>query len=213
MDPPVARRVLAALAECWPETAVLERAVIQGSDPRRIVVIVWTSTPGEVIGRRGSTASTMKERLREAARGGEVELRVLAGSGPVDPGDHAREEASEAAMPARGLVPDLVGMTVPAAHGKARSSGFSLATGGPDGVPISPDMAHRQYEGWVVVGQDPLPGGLAPLGSRILVSIEERGGGGEPGDREPRLPRPPGGIVHDVRSRHTRDRAHAEAVE
>lgn len=196
MDSPAARGILTALAECWPATAALERVVIHETEPWRIVVTVWTSTPGEVIGRRGSTAAEMRERLRAAVPDEDVELRVLAGAGPAETGDRPLDEAFESGSPGRDLVPDLVGMPVPEARDKARSSGFSLATGGPDAVPISFYLAHRRFEHWVVIGQNPLPGVLAPLRSQIVVAIEEHGGGGESGDREPRVPRPPGGIVH-----------------
>lgn len=213
MDPPVARGLLAALAECWPATAALERVVIHERDPRRIVVTVWTSTPGEVIGRSGSTASEMKERLRAAVPDQAVELRVLAGTGPVETEDRPRDEALETDSFGLDLVPDLVGMTVPEARDKARSSGFSLATGDPDGVPISFYMAHRQFGHWVVIGQSPLPDVLAPLHSQIVVAIEERGGGGEAGDREPRAPRPPGGIVHFEHPINVEDLEYVEGVE
>lgn len=196
VDSPVARAVLAALAEGWPAGADLERVAIQGRDPRRIVVTVWTSTPGEVIGRGGSTASEIKARLQAVSPDKTVEFRVLADAEPEEPDDHPLEEALETGSLARDLVPDLVGMTVREAHGKARSSGFSLTMGDPEGVPITFYMAHGQYGHWVVIGQSPLPGVLAPLHSQIVVALEERGGGGESGDREPRVPRPPGGIVH-----------------
>jgi len=75
-------------------------------------------------------------------------------------------------------------------------SGFSLTARDPDGVPISFYLANRQYRHCVVIGQDPLPGVVAPLHSQIAVALEERGGGGRSDDREPRVPHPPGGVVH-----------------
>ena len=195
VDSPVARGILAALAECWPAKADLERVAIQDRDPRWIVVTVWSSTPGEVIGRGGSTASEIKERLRAVIPDKTVVFRVLAGAEPEEPEDHPREEALETGSLGRDLVPELVGMAVPEAHDKARSCGFSLTTGDPDDAPISFYMANRRDRHWVVIGQSPLPGVLAPLRSQIVVALEERGGGGESGDREPRVPRPPGGIV------------------
>jgi hypothetical protein len=196
VESPLARGILAVLAECWPAKADLEGVAIQDKDTQRTVVTVWTSTPGEVIGRGGSTASEIKERLRAVIPDKTVEFRVLAGVEPEEPEEPLREEARETGSLGRDLVPDLVGMTVPEAHHKARSSGFSLATGGPDNVPISFYMANRRYARWVVIGQNPLPGVVAPLHSQIAVALEERGGGGQSGDREPRVPRPPGGIVH-----------------
>jgi predicted RNA-binding protein YlqC (UPF0109 family) len=196
VESPVARGILTALGECWPEKADLGKVAIQVRDPRRIVVTVWTSTPGEVIGRGGSTASDIKERLRAVIPDKTVEFRVLAGAELEESEDHPRGEAFETGSFGRDLVPDLVGMAAPEAHGKARSSGFSLTTGDPDDVPISFYMANRPYRHWVVIGQNPLPGVLAPLHSQIVVALEERGGGGESGDREPRVPLPPGGIVH-----------------
>lgn len=196
VDSAVARGILAVLAECWPAKADLVRVEIHDKDARRIVVTVSTSTPGEVIGRRGSTASEIKERLGAVTPDKTVEFRVLAGAESEEPEEPLGEEGLETVSLGRDLVPDLVGMTVPEAHDKARSSGFSLATGDSDETPISFSMANRQYEHWVVIGQNPLPGVVAPLHSQIAVALEERGGGGQAGDREPRVPRPPGGVVH-----------------
>jgi len=196
VDSAVARGILAVLAERWPASADLERVEIDDKDARRIVVTVWTSTPGAVIGHRGNTASEIKERLRAVIPDKTVEFRVLAGAEPEEPEEPLREGARETGSLGRDLVPDLVGMTVPEAHDKARSSGFSLATGDSDETRISFSMANRQYEHWVVIGQNPLPGIVAPLHSQIVVALEERGRGGQAGDREPPVPRPPGGVVH-----------------
>lgn len=176
---------------------------------------VWTSSPGTVVGPRGSTAAALQEKLRAAAGEDNVDLRVC-------PADHAlgdtgdvvdvgllEEAAVQAVPPARDLVPDLVGMWLGEAYAKAGSAGFSLATGAPDGGPISFSMATRDFAFWVVVEQRPPAGVLAPLHSRIEVSIEERGGG-ESGDREPRVPRPPGGALH---FEHPIDPADLEFVE
>lgn len=182
------------LAECLPDGADVESVAIQEDDPLRIVVVVWTTRPGELIGRHGSAAGELRERLRSAVPDRSVELRVraMAATFDVPPGPPL-----EAIVPARDLVPDVVGMTVGEAHAKAASSGFALRTADPDGVPITFSMAQHRYGHWLVVGQSPLPGVLAPLRSAIAVTIEERGGGGgESGDREPRVPGPPGGIVH-----------------
>jgi predicted RNA-binding protein YlqC (UPF0109 family) len=205
----VARAILRELAQCWPEHADLEKVVIHENEIR-IAVAVWTSTPGRVIGRRGSTASEIKERLCAVLPGKVVEFTVCTeepSEGPIDP--HSETDSVGAmpqgvgampqgvgAMP-HGVVPDLVGMTVRDAHTEARSSGFHLTTGDPDGAPITFYMAHGH---WVVSGQSPFPGVFAPLHSQIVVDVEERGGGGESGDREPRVPGPPGGVVELERS-------------
>lgn len=180
------------LAERWPDGADLESVAIQEEGPERIVVTVWTTRPGELIGRQGSGASALREALRTAVPDRSVELRVRAMASAFGV---APEPPLGATAPARDLVPDLVGMTVGEAHAKAASSGFSLRTADPDGVPITFSMARHQYGHWVVMGQSPLPWVPAPLHSIISVAIEERGGGGESGDREPRVPGPPGGIV------------------
>lgn len=97
---------------------------------------------------------------------------------------------------ARDLVPELVGMTVSEALAKARASGFALTTADPDGAPITARSARADYERWIVVGQSPVSGVLVALHSHIVVAIEGRGRGGQSGDREPRVPRPPGGLAH-----------------
>lgn len=178
MEAPVARALLAALADSWPEGATLEQMVVRVRDGH-VVVSVWTSTPGEVIGRRGVTAAELRDRLRAVVADAEVGVEL-----EVHPASSGRD-----------LVPDLSGMTVAEAHGKARAAGFRLVTADPDGVPISFAMANDEYARFVVVGQSPLPGVLAPLRSPIVVTVEERGGGGEAGDREPLVPTPPGGNV------------------
>lgn len=192
VDSTVARAILRELAQCWPEQADLEKVVIEEREPRRIAVTVWSSTPGRVIGKGGRTASEIKERLRAVLPGKAVEFAVRMEESPEEPVDPLSETGVALAIP-QDVVPDLVGRKVRDAHAKARSSGFQLTTGDPDGVPITFYMAHGH---WVVCGQSPVPGVLAPLHSQIVVDVEERGGGGgESGDREPRVPGPPGGIV------------------
>jgi uncharacterized protein YciI len=199
VDETVTRALLRALAEHWPEGAGLERIVVHERRPRRVVVTLWTSSPGAVVGRRGSAASALRDRLREAAPGHGVELRIelhasavgevpLAGVAAVD------ATTADSGSQAHDLVPDLVGLAVGDARAKAHSSGFSIATGDPDGAPISFYVSHGH---WVVTAQVPLPGVLAPLHSPIVVEIEERGGGGESGDREPLVPQPPGGRARE----------------
>lgn len=206
LDSPVARAIFLALAECWPEHVDVVRIEIADSESRGVVVSVWTTTPGKVIGYRGSAAAEIKERLRAAVPDEAVEFRVLPGALSLDPQDVLLEEGplqevaiADPGPTARDFVPDLVGMTVPDAYSKARSLGFALATADPDGVPITFDTAHGQVGQWVVMGQSPMPGVLAPLRSQIVVVIEERGGG-QSGDREPRVPGPPGGIVRFERA-------------
>lgn len=193
MDALVARAVLEVLAGGLPADADVERVAVHEIVAGRIVVTVSTSTPGPVVGRRGGVAVELRDRLRAAAPGCEVELRVHEGVRVDEPGRRLAGTATADTGP-RGhdLVPDLVGMTVEDARDKARSSGFSLATGDPDSTPIS---FYASRGGWRIVSQAPAAGALAPLHSAIVVEVEE-GGGGESGDREPRVPHPPGGLAH-----------------
>ncbi|MGH8979603.1 MAG: KH domain-containing protein [Acidimicrobiales bacterium] len=220
---PDAKAMLQALAECWPEDADIERIVIAERGERRVAVTVWTSAPGLVVGHEGSVLAAMTARIGAAVPDHEVELQVM--PGPLSATqenllDDLREEIlhdlregeppfaeamAGSAPQGRDLVPDLVGMTVPGAHTKAQSSGFSLTTGDPDGVPITYSMAHGQYGEWTVIAQRPKPGVLAPLHSRIAVAIESRGGGNS-GDREPRAPGPRGGIARLERVASTEER-------
>jgi hypothetical protein len=85
------------------------------------------------------------------------------------------------------VVPDLVGLPVRQVLVDALLRSFLLGTGDPDEPPIRVYW----YEEYVVTAHDPIPGTVAPYGSRIIVYVEERGGGGESGDREPRVPKPP----------------------
>ena len=188
--------MLAELAECWPEEAALEQVLVHERPDGRIVVTVWTSTPGEVVGRRGGTAAAMREKLRAVAGSRSLDLRVCPAAALPPAGETFGEATAEREPLARDLVPDLVGMSVAEAHAKAAAGGFSLTTADPDGVPISFAMANEQLARFVVLAQSPLPGTIAPLHSEIVVTIEERGG--EAGDREPRVPIPPGGIEHAV---------------
>lgn len=133
-----------ALAGAWPDEGSLHQVVIEGRDPRSIAVTASTSTPGQVIGHGGGTASAIRDRLRRAVDGTSVELHVLEKAAPVEREASMDEEDPlggeailDASSPARDLVPDLLGMALVDAVAKGQSSGSSLATGGPDGAPIS----------------------------------------------------------------------------
>ena len=193
VDSPLARAILRTLAERWPEEADLQRVAIDDRTSDRIVVTVWTATPGTVIGCGGRTVAVLKERLRAVVPDRYVELRVHAGEPPGESGGPVEEDApTEAARQGRDLVPDLIGMSVGDAREKAHASGFPLATDDPDGLPMSYYLTHGQ---WTVVGQRPAPGVLALLHSSIVVDLEDRGGGGEARDREPRVPGPTRGVL------------------
>lgn len=189
--PPPPLAVLQALAECWPEGADVEKVVIDGTDPGWVVVTVWASEPGRLVGPKASIAADLRDRLGAAVPGRALEFRVLEGSGPIGEGDRPSERS--VIGPARlVVVPNVVGMAVREARRAARLGGFELATADPDGTPIS---VYAQHIRWTVVAQRPASGVPAPVHSTIVVDVEERGGGGESGDREPRVPGPPGGLV------------------
>ncbi len=162
-------------------------------------VLTGTERPGpspSVWADYGSEASEVRLREETGVLGEETGLLRDETALLRDETGLLRDETGLAPRPpGHDLVPDLVGLTVREAHAKARSSGYFLATGDPDGIPISFSAAHREYGHWVVMSQSPVPSVLAPLHSAIVVTIEERGGGGESGDREPRVPRPPRGML------------------
>jgi hypothetical protein len=84
-------------------------------------------------------------------------------------------------------VPDVVGLTVPAARQVALKAGVVIAED-PDGPPLG---ALTWPGVWVVTAQRPAPGSvLRRLGS-VVVEFRERSGGDAAGDREPRRPLPP----------------------
>ena len=93
-------------------------------------------------------------------------------------------------------VPDLVGLEVRQARGVADSFDLFITSGNPDGPPIS---ALTWPGRWVVTAQRPSPRTVVPRASWILVVFEERGGG-QAGDREPRVPDPPEGTIRLERS-------------
>lgn len=84
VDSPLARAVLGVLADAWPEDADLARVDVDARRPDWLVVTVWTATPGPAIGRRGATASAIRDRLRAAlpARGVALEVRDVGGPDP-----------------------------------------------------------------------------------------------------------------------------------
>lgn len=191
-DPPDSIAVAEALVRCWPHRAALAQLVVEDAGGR-ITVTLQTPDPGLLLGPHGETARAIRDELRAAVGGRPVELRVLPDESLVAPLHLAGEPETDALAPppGPGIVPDLLARSVPDALRTARLAGFHLATGDPDGAPISL-YAHRST--CVVAGQHPAPGALAPLDSTIVVDIEERGGG-ESGDREPRRPTPPEGIL------------------
>lgn len=93
-------------------------------------------------------------------------------------------------------VPDLVGLEVGEARGLADSVDLFVTGGNPDGPPIS---ALTWPGRWVVTAQRPSPGALVRRAAWIVVDVEKRGGG-DAGDREPRVPRPPAGTILAERS-------------
>lgn len=213
LDAQVARAVLQVLAESWPEDADVERIAIAQGKPGHVIVTAWIAGSAPVIGPRDAAATELRDRLGEAVPQVSVELRIEPVLPSEEPGGlRVQDLLGEADIvrqaPFRGptleepdarvrdLVPGLVGMRVADAHSKAKASGFALVTADPDGAPITARSVRGEYERWLVVAQSPDSGVLAPLHSQIVVDIEDRGGGGESGDREPRVPRPPGGVAH-----------------
>ncbi len=85
------------------------------------------------------------------------------------------------------VVPDFVGLSIQSARGVANSADVVLTSGRPDGPPLG---ALTWPGNWVVTGQDPSAGAVVERGSWVVISFENRGGG-DAGDREPRVPRPP----------------------
>jgi hypothetical protein len=85
------------------------------------------------------------------------------------------------------VVPAFVGLSIESARGLANSADVVLTSGRPDGPPLG---ALTWPGNWVVTGQDPSAGAVVERGSWVVISFENRGGG-DSGDREPRLPRPP----------------------
>ena len=85
------------------------------------------------------------------------------------------------------IVPAFVGLSIQDARGLANAADVVLTGGRPDGPPLG---ALTWPGNWVVTGQDPSAGAVVDRGSWVVISFENRGGG-DSGDREPRVPRPP----------------------
>jgi hypothetical protein len=90
-------------------------------------------------------------------------------------------------VPARIVIPDLVGAIVVGAQRQAELTGFTLVIADPPADPATLRMSAR----WVVDAQEP-PGGAGRFrGDTVVVTLRRDGGDGA-GDREPRRPVPPG---------------------
>lgn len=85
------------------------------------------------------------------------------------------------------VVPQFVGLHIRDARGLANAVDVVLTSGDPDGPPLGSLTWPGQ---WFVTGQQPSSGTVVASGSWVVITFEERGGGGA-GDREPRTPRPP----------------------
>jgi hypothetical protein len=84
-------------------------------------------------------------------------------------------------------VPDLVGLTVPAARKVAWDAGVVIAAEDPDGPPLS----SLTWPGvWVVTAQQPASGSVLRRRGSVVVDFRKRPGE-ETGNREPRRPLPP----------------------
>ena len=94
-------------------------------------------------------------------------------------------EAGDAAEGVR--VPTLVGLLVDDARAIASANDLLLATGNLDGPSLG--SLALPWE-WTVIGQTPEPGVLVERCSWVVVDVMNFGGG-DAGDREPRLPEPP----------------------
>lgn len=84
-------------------------------------------------------------------------------------------------------VPDLVGMEVGSAWMHGHDIGVAVSSTDPDGPPVHD---RNRIGVWFVVAQHPPAGTEVDRWTTVIVDIEEQGGGGEAGDREPRVPRP-----------------------
>lgn len=88
-------------------------------------------------------------------------------------------------------VPSLVGLDVPTARALANDSALTLTSGDLDGPPLS---ALTWPGVWRVIGQTPDAGVRVLRGSWVVITFL-RTDGGEAGDREPRVPPPPRGML------------------
>ncbi len=92
------------------------------------------------------------------------------------------------------VVPHLAGMPLVEARAVARLAGVVLTSGNADG----PSLEVLASAGtWVVSRQWTPPGARVPFGSLVVVELFRTGGGGggSAGDREPRQPYPPAGML------------------
>jgi hypothetical protein len=97
----------------------------------------------------------------------------------------SRELKNVRAVPARIVIPDLVGVIVAGALRRAVEVGFTLAVADPPRRLEELASSGR----WVVTGQDPSPGSERYAGDTVVVTVRHEGGGSA-GDREPRNPLP-----------------------
>ncbi len=86
---PIARAVLETLGACWPDDADLTSLDVEDRGPQGLVVTVWTSSPGPVVGPGGSTAEMIRDRLRAVLPGAAVRLDVRSATprGALGPGE------------------------------------------------------------------------------------------------------------------------------
>jgi hypothetical protein len=76
VDALVARAILHALAENWPERVDLGNIEIEDRPPHGLVVTVSTSTPGLLLGPRGRSAGAIRDHVRAAVPDKTVQFRV-----------------------------------------------------------------------------------------------------------------------------------------
>jgi len=104
------------------------------------------------------------------------------------------------------VVPDVVGLTVSIAREVAWEAGVVLAAADPDG----PSLRELTWQGeWTVTGQSLKPGSVMRYRGSLVIRFRPGGpSGGSPGtapfegdpgdeagDREPRTPKPPPGML------------------
>jgi hypothetical protein len=89
-------------------------------------------------------------------------------------------------------VPNLVGLTVPAARKLAWDAGVVIAAENPDGPPLG---ALTWPGVWMVTAQHPMAGAVLRRRGSVVVDFEQRSPGKDAGDREPRLPLPPSNVL------------------
>ncbi|MHA6757827.1 hypothetical protein [Streptacidiphilus sp. PAMC 29251] len=87
-------------------------------------------------------------------------------------------------------------MAVSVARDVAWDAGLVIASADPDGPPLG---ALTWPGVWIVTAQHPVPGTAMRRRGSVVVDFEERGRGGDDGDREPRNPLPPLDALHAER--------------